>query len=62
MIYKVHWIIDGLTEVDVNNQEEAEKIIQDKIKKFVEENSIFFNNIGATAIQGKAYLPGKDEK
>ena len=62
MIYKVHWIIDGVTEINKKTQEEAEKQIQKKINKFVEENSKFFNNMGAIAIQGKAYLPGKDEK
>ena len=62
MKYKVHWIIDGVTEVDKENQEEAEKTIQKKINKFIEKNSKFFNNMGAIAIQGKAFLPGTDEK
>ena len=61
-MYKVHWIIDGIAEIDINDQDQAEKEIKTKIKKFVDDNSDFFKNMGAIAIQGKAYLPGKDEK
>ncbi len=61
-MYKVHWIIDGIAELDVDNQEKAEKEIKTKIERFVNENTDFFKNMGAIAIQGKAYLPGKDEK
>ena len=61
MKYKVHWLIDGLVDVDANNLENAEKIIKNKIEDFVKENSSFFNEIGAKAVQGQAYLPGKDE-
>tara|TARA_B100001173_G_scaffold270468_1_gene247888 strand:+ start:567 stop:752 length:186 start_codon:yes stop_codon:yes gene_type:complete len=61
-MFKVHWIIDGVAEIEKKNQEQAESAIKEKIEKFVEENSEFFKNMGAIAIQGKAYLPGKDEK
>tara|TARA_B110000444_G_C18401623_1_gene393928 strand:- start:228 stop:413 length:186 start_codon:yes stop_codon:yes gene_type:complete len=61
MKYKVHWLIDGLIEVDANNPENAEKLIKDKIEAFVKDNSIFFEEVGAKAVQGQAYLPGKDE-
>ncbi len=61
-MYKVHWIIDGIVDVDKKTQEEAETEVKSKIEKFISENSKFFNNLGAKAIQGKAYLPGKDEK
>ena len=61
MKYKVHWLIDGLVEVDADDLENAEKIIKNKIEDFVKENSSFFNEIGAKAVQGQAYLPGKDE-
>ena len=61
-MYKVHWIIDGIANVDEKNQEDAEKVINTKIQNFLTENSDFFNKIGAKAIQGKAYLPGKDEE
>tara|TARA_X000001036_G_C20069047_1_gene558307 strand:+ start:267 stop:464 length:198 start_codon:yes stop_codon:yes gene_type:complete len=61
MKYKVHWLIDGLVDVDADDLENAEKIIKNKIEDFVKENSSFFNEIGAKAVQGQAYLPGKDE-
>lgn len=61
MKYKVHWLIDGLVDVDADDLENAEKIIKNKIEAFVKKNSSFFNEIGAKAVQGQAYLPGKDE-
>lgn len=61
MKYKVHWLIDGLVDVDADDLENAEKIIKNKIEDFIRENSSFFNEIGAKAVQGQAYLPGKDE-
>ena len=61
MKYKVHWLIDGLIEVEANNAESAEKSIKDKIESFVKNNSDFFEEVGAKAVQGQAYLPGKDE-
>ena len=61
MKYKVHWLIDGLVDVDADDLENAEKIIKNKIEDFLKENSSFFNEIGAKAVQGQAYLPGKDE-
>ena len=61
MKYKVHWLIDGLIEVDAKNTENAEKLIKDKIEAFIKNNSNFFEEVGAKAVQGRAYLPGKDE-
>ena len=38
MKYKVHWIIDGIMEIDASSKEEAENILQkdleDYVKKF----------------------------
>ena len=62
MKYKVHWLIDGLVEIEANNAENAEKIIKDKIEVFVKKNTTFFEEVGAKAVQGQAYLPGKDEQ
>ena len=61
MKHKVHWLIDGLIEIDAQNSEDAEKIIKDKIETFIKNNSNFFEEVGAKAVQGQAYLPGKDE-
>ena len=61
MKHKVHWLIDGLIEIEAQNSEDAEKIIKDKIETFIKSNSNFFEEVGAKAVQGQAYLPGKDE-
>ena len=61
MKHKVHWLIDGLIEVEAKNCEYAEKLIKEKIEAFVKKNSNFFEEVGAKAVQGQAYLPGKDE-
>ena len=59
--HKVHWLIDGLIEIDAQSSEDAEKIIKDKIETFIKSNSTFFEEVGAKAVQGQGYLPGKDE-
>ena len=61
MKYKVHWLIDGLVEIEAKDTDAAEKIIKEKIETFVENNASFFEEIGAKAVQGQAYLPGIDE-
>lgn len=61
MKYKVHWLIDGVIEIEAENIEFAEKTIKDKIELFIKDNSDFFEEMGAKAVQGQAYLPGKDE-
>ena len=61
MKYKVHWLIDGLLEVEADDTDSAEKLIKEKIETFVEKNATFFKEIGAKAVQGQAYLPGNDE-
>tara|TARA_B100000795_G_scaffold85101_1_gene61807 strand:+ start:759 stop:956 length:198 start_codon:yes stop_codon:yes gene_type:complete len=61
MLYKVHWLIDGVIEIESDKVELAEQTIKDKIELFIKENSNFFEEMGAKAVQGQAYLPGKDE-
>ena len=61
MKYKVHWLIDGVIDIESDKIEIAEQIIKDKIEIFIKENKIFFDEMGAKAVQGQAYLPGKDE-
>ena len=62
MKYKVHWLIDGLVEINANDVDGAESIIKNKIENFIKDNAQFFEDIGAKAVQGQAYLPGSDEK
>ena len=62
MKYKVHWLIDGLVEVEANDLDTAENIIKEKIENFIKDNGDFFEQVGAKAVQGQAYLPGSDEK
>ena len=62
MKYKVHWLIDGLIEIDANDQDTAENVIKNKIETFIQSNAKFFEDVGAKAVQGQAYLPGSDEK
>ncbi len=62
MKYKVHWLIDGLIEIDANDQDTAENVIKNKIETFIKGNAKFFEDVGAKAVQGQAYLPGSDEK
>lgn len=61
MKYKVHWLIDGVIDIESNKIETAEQTIKDKIEIFIKENADFFDEMGAKAVQGQAYLPGKDE-
>ena len=62
MKYKVHWIIDGIVEVDATDLDRAENLIKNKIENFINDNAKFFEKVGAKAVQGQAYLPGSDEK
>ena len=62
MKYRVHWLIDGLVEVNTTDLETAENLIKNKIESFIKENAKFFEDVGAKAVQGQAYLPGSDEK
>ena len=62
MKYKVHWLIDGLVEIDANDENTAESVIKNKIESFIKHNAKFFEDVGAKAVQGQAYLPGSDEK
>ena len=62
MKYKVHWLIDGLVEIDANDMDTAENLIKNKIESFINDNAQFFEDVGAKAVQGQAYLPGSDEE
>ena len=59
MDYKVHWIIDGIMNVDANSKEDAEKIVQ--LQNFVKNSDDLMNFFIAKSIQGQAYLPPNEE-
>ena len=62
MKVKVHWVIDGIAEVEADGIEDAEKIVNEKLSKFVSSNPDIEQKMGAKAIQGKGYLPGSGEE
>lgn len=61
MDYKVHWIIDGIMNVDAHSKEDAEKIVQEKLQNFVKNSDDLMNFFIAKSIQGQAYLPSNEE-
>ena len=62
MKVKVHWIIDGVAEIEADTPEDAEKKVENELSKFMGDNKHISDELGARAIQGKAYLPGTDDK
>ena len=61
MKVKVHWVIDGIAEIDAESLEDAEKLVNEKLADFVNNNPDLEDKMGAKAIQGKGYLPGSEE-
>ena len=61
MQVKVHWIIDGVAEMNVETIEDAEKEVETILGKLIADNPHLTEALGARAIQGKAYLPGSEE-
>ena len=62
MKVKVHWVIDGIAEVEAESIEAAEKIVNERLSDFVGGNPDLEKKMGAKAIQGKGYLPGSEEE
>ena len=61
MQVKVHWIIDGVAEMEDESFEAAEKHIEETIRGLISDKPELLDKLGARAIQGKAYLPGSEE-
>ena len=61
MKVKVHWIIDGIAEVEVDTLVQAEQLIETRLNQLTESNPEEMKLLGARAMQGKAYLPGSAE-
>ncbi len=60
MQVKIHWIIDGLADMEVETPEEAEAKVEDMLKKVLADNPDLINVLGAR-YSGKAYLPGSED-
>ena len=61
MKVKVHWVIDGIAEIEAESLQDAEKLVNEKLAEFVSSNPDLEDKMGANAIQGKGYLPGSGE-
>ena len=61
MKVKVHWIIDGVAELEMDSLEAAEAHVDELLRKVIGENPVLVEEIGARALQGKAYLPGSED-
>jgi hypothetical protein len=61
MRVKVHWIIDGVAEIEAASLEDAEKIVDQHLNTIIVKNEDLTKKLGAKSVQGKAYLPGKHE-
>ena len=62
MIYKVHWIVDGVAEIEAESKEEAEKKLQESLEDYVKSSKPLMDKFYAKSIQGTAYLPGHEEE
>jgi hypothetical protein len=61
MKVKVQWIIDGVMEVDADSNEEAEALVDEKLRGFIVANAELTDVLGASAIQGHAVNDGEIE-
>ena len=62
MKFKVHWIIDGIAEIEGESKEDAEKKLQESLEEYVKNSDDLMNKFIAKSIQGTAYIEGKDDK
>ena len=60
MKVRVHWIVDGVMEIDADTNEVAEAIADEKLRSFINAHPELTENLGATAIQGHAVTDGDD--
>ena len=60
MKVKVHWIIDGVMEIQAETNEAAEALADEKLRNFINAQPDMTEMLGATAIQGHAVTDGSD--
>ena len=59
MKVKVHWVIDGIAEIEANNLEDAEKLVNEKLAYFVSSNPDLEDKMGVKQFKAKVIcLPG----
>ncbi len=61
MKVKVHWIIDGVAELEMDSLEAGEAHVDEVLRKVIGDNPVLVEELGARALQGKAYLPGSED-
>ena len=61
MKFKVHWIIDGIAEIEAESKEDAEKKLQETLEEYVKNSEDLMNKFIAKSIQGTAYLEGEKD-
>ena len=61
MKYKVHWIIDGIIEIEASSKEDTENILQKDLEDYVKNSDQLMNKFIAKSIQGTGYGAGIDE-
>ena len=62
MIFKVHWIINGLAEIEAESKEEAEIKMKESLEDYVKNSDQLMDKFIAQTIQGTAFQPGTDDK
>jgi hypothetical protein len=62
MKFKVHWIVDGIAEIEAESKEDAEKKLQESLEEYVKNSEDLMNKFIAKSIQGTAYLEGEKDK
>tara|TARA_B100001564_G_C20230928_1_gene486038 strand:- start:35 stop:256 length:222 start_codon:yes stop_codon:yes gene_type:complete len=62
MKFKVHWIVDGIAEIEAESKEDAEKKLQETLEEYVKNSEDLMNKFVAKSIQGTAYLEGEKDK
>ena len=55
MIFKVHWIIDGVAEIEADNKNDAENKIQNDLEEYVKNSDKLMKAISIIRLALKEY-------
>ena len=61
MKYKVHWIIDGIIEIEASSKEDAENILRKDLEDYVKNSDHLMYKFIAKYIEGTGYGAGTDD-